>query len=198
MSLKKYADWIAKNRDVEYRVCFEEIPPVTAKHKWVGAQSIGDCVYGIPNDMGALLKHTTEGITYVGDVGNGLFKWTGGCMWHGILYCFSRTSNCLLKISLDTETIQYIPLQEYYAREHHYGGVCTKDGIIYQPPRDSDHILVWELKTEKSRSIRLACNSEEKTYRYCGSIIHPNGFVYFLPERNERAIKLNTETEEWS
>ena len=195
--MEEYRCYIARNRDVEYKVSLETLPAVAATHKWVGAQYVSGCLYGIPNDMGAVLKYTQSMKIYLGDVGTGLFKWTGGCVWNHFLYGFPRTSNKLLKMSLDSGEIQYIHLDERYPKEHHYGGVCTRDGIIYQPPRDSDHILVWDLKTEKARRIYLNTKSEKEKFRYCGSILHPNGFVYFLPEMGERIIKLDTRTEEW-
>ncbi len=195
--LKKYQEYINQNRDVKYYSSFESLPEVSAVHKWVGAQSIADRLYGIPNDMSAILKYRRASGVYLGQVGNGLFKWTGSCIWNGCLYAFPRTSNSLLKMSLDTETVEYVHLKEPYAREHHYGGICTKEGVVYQPPRDSDHLLVWDLKTEKAERIYLGSRSGDRIFRYCGSILHPDGQAYFLPESGERVIKLNTKTREW-
>lgn len=197
MTLKRYYDYIAFNRDIKYFVFFEPLPSVDAIHKWVGAQNKDDCIYAIPNDMNAVLKHTINGNFYIGDLENDPFKWTGGCLWKGSLYGFPRTSNCLLKMSLDTELIQYVYMEKDYSKEHHYGGICTKEGIIYQPPRDSDHILVWDLKTASTRKIHLSPKSKHREFRYCGSVLCPNGYAYFLPELAERVIKLNTATEEW-
>ncbi|MCI8598705.1 MAG: hypothetical protein HFJ10_09735 [Lachnospiraceae bacterium] len=196
--LEKYREYIRKHREVEYKVSLEALPEALAVHKWVGAQSVADDFYGIPNDMDAILKHTETGNQYLGQVGNSLFKWTGGCIWNGFLYGFSRSSNSLLKMSLDIEKIQYVELKEAYLGEHHYGGICTKEGIVYQPPRDSDHILVWNLNTEKTERIYLASKSENRKFRYCGSILHPSGFAYFLPEAREKVIKLDIKTKLWT
>lgn len=193
--MQKYCSYITENMNVQYKVDFEKLPAVHALHKWVGAQCASDCLYGIPNDMNMILKFSSKGSSYLGEVGNELFKWTGGCIWDNCLYAFSRTNSNLLKMSLNTKKIEYIHLQEKYRKEHHYGGVCTKSGIIYQPPRDSDHILVWNLREQNSKKI---CLISEKKFRYCGSVLHPNGFAYFLPEAGERVIKLDTKTEEWN
>lgn len=198
MGIEKYYRYIMGNRNVKYTVAFRVLPSVTAEHKWVGAQCVDNYIYGIPNDMNAVLKHTEKADVYLGKLGEGLFKWTGGCVWEGFLYAFSRTSNSLLKMSLDAETMEYITLSEKYSQEHHYGGICTKSGIVYQPPRDSDHILVWNLKTGRTERIYLSSKKENKKFRYCGSVLHPNGYAYFLPELNERVIKLETETGKWS
>lgn len=195
--LERYQDYIARHNDIQYHVSFEDLPETSAVHKWVGAQSIGGYTYGIPNDMSAVLKYDGAAGSYLGQVGNGLFKWTGGCVWNGFLYAFPRTSSSLLKMSLDTEAIEYVRLEEPYSREHHYGGICTKEGVVYQPPRDSDHILVWDLKKEKTEKIYLALRSENIGFRYCGSILHPNGRAYFLPESGGRVIRLDIKTREW-
>lgn len=195
---EKYRDYAAQNRAVEYSVFFDSLPPVMTTHKWVGAQSVDSDIYGIPSDMNAVLKFTAKGSAYLGKLGNNLFKWTGGCIWNGCLYGFSRSSNNLLKMELDTEAMQLIPVGEAYAQEHHYGGICIKDGIVYQPPRDSDHILVWDLKTEKTAKLHLPSEPNAGTFRYCGSILHPNGYAYLLPELGEKVIKLNAATGAWS
>lgn len=197
MTLKKYRDYAIQNKDVKYSVSFESLPPTLVAHKWVGAQSVDGHMYGIPNDMGTILKHDKKEVVYLGDLGNGLFKWTGGCLWNGSLYGFPRTSNYLLKMTLNTENIELIDVKESYSREHHYGGICAPNGIVYQPPRDSNHILAWDLKTETSRRIYLTPKSSLKKFRYCGSILHPNGNAYFLPEMGERVICLDTRTEKW-
>lgn len=197
MKLKKYYDYVKRNENIEYSVTFEPLPLVRGTHKWVGAQKTDHCIYGIPNDTNVILKHTKLGNFYIGDLGNSLFKWTGGCIWNGFLYAFPRTSDYLLKMSLDTEHIELIPVADGYGQEHHYGGICTPNGLVYQPPRDSNHILVWDLKTEKTRRIDLVPKSSSKTFRYCGSILHPNGNLYFLPEIGERIIRLETKSGEW-
>lgn len=192
-----YSNFIMQNRSVNYNVSFIPLPHTNAVHKWVGAQYSSGFIYAIPNDMNAILKYKENKVIYLGKVGDDLFKWTGGCVWNDTLYCFPRTSNSLLKVSLENEKIKYIKIKEQYFQEHHYGGICTPSGVIYQPPRNSDHILVWDLKTESVRKINLNMYSENKIYRYCGSVLHPNGYVYFLPEKGEKIIKLDIKTEKW-
>lgn len=182
---------------VTYNVSFVPLPHTDVLHKWVGAQYSDGTIYAIPNDMDKILKYKDNKIAYLGKVGDGLFKWTGGCIWNDCLYGFSRTNNSLLKLSLENEITEYMHVEEQYFQEHHYGGICTSDGIIYQPPRNSDHILVWDLKTGSTRKIYLNMYPKNKTYRYCGSILHPNGYVYFLPEAGEKVIKLDIKTEKW-
>ena len=196
--LRDYRNYITQNQNVKYSVCFEKLPFTAVDYKWVGAQYFNHCLYGIPNGMDAILKHTAETNIFLDKMGRDAFKWTGGCMWNNCLYGFSRTQNCIFKMSLETEKVEYIFLENRYLQEHHYGGVCTKEGIVYQPPRDCNHILVWNLKTGKTRKIYLNLRTEQQKFRFCGSVIHPDGYIFFLPEMGERVIRLNIKTEEWS
>ena len=91
------------------------------------------------------------------------------------------------------ETIDIIPLPTHYGREHHYSGAVTEDGILYQPPRNTNHILVTDLKDYSVRTIPIGTSKGNYLgrYRYSGVIRHPNGNIYMIPEFNERVIKLN-------
>lgn len=194
MGINEFKAYIEKNRDVHYKVSFIPLPQMMAEHKWVGGQWIDHVLYGIPNDMDGILKYSNYSSEIIGSLGSRLFKWTGGCYWHGCLYGFSRTSNSLLKLCIGTGKIDYVTGNYIYSGEHHYGGVCTEDGYVFQPPRDSDHILMWDLK--KGFSQRIVLDGEK--HRYCGSILHPNGNIYFLPELNDKVIQFNIITREWS
>lgn len=196
MCFLEYREFVKANRLVKYHVSFERLPEIKEKHKWVGAQYYNGVVYGIPNDMHAVLKYKEDGsVEFIGDMSSDVFKWTGGCIWKNNLYGFSRTKNSLFKMSLENEKLQEIELQQGFHREHHYGGVCTEDGKVYQPPRNSNHILAWDLKEETAKKIPLISADDDNRYRYCGSIYHPNGYIYFLPERGHKVIKMDVKTE---
>ena len=164
------------------------------KHKWVGAQINYGTVFAIPNDETRILCYDQNSNSYIEGVNKGLFKWTGGCVWNNSIYCFPRTSNSFLKIS--DEDVEEIPLLIEYRGEHHYSGICTREGIVYQPPRNTNHILKTDLKSGLSNKIDIVDKKYKVNYRYCGSIIHPNGFIYFFPESG-RVIKLNPDTDKW-
>lgn len=197
--LEQYQQYVAQNEDVQYSVSFAEIPKTEEAHKWVGAQGYNDKVYFIPNDATQILEYDLQNDTVkkAAQLEAGLFKWTGGCIWRNQAYFFPRTSNDLISYNLIGGNVQRYASKYGYTKEHHYGGVCTKEGVVYQPPRNSDHILVWDLKTHDSWRIQLAPSWMKMSFRYCGSIIHPNGYAYFFPEHNGRVIKLNLKTEQW-
>lgn len=163
-------------------------------YKWVGAQFYNGTVFTIPNDETRILCYNIQGSKYIDNVKEGLFKWTGGCIWDDAIYCFPRAANSFLKIC--NGMAEEIPLSIEYEKEHHYSGVCTKAGIVYQPPRNTNHILKTNLVNGLSTKIDIVDKKYRLNFSYCGSIIHPNGFVYFFPE-NGRVIKLNTLTDEW-
>lgn len=166
----------------------------TAKYKWVGAQYLNDQIICIPNDETKVL-FIDKKFEYKGDLSNNTFKWTGGVVWDGSVYAFPRSANSFLKIN-DRE-IKEIILTEYYEKEHHYSGVCTRDGVVYQSPRNTNHILKTDLKTGVSKKIYIVNEKFKVKLRYCGNIIHPNGFIYFFPEQNGRVIELNPKTDKW-
>ena len=193
----RYRESLQENENVVYEVRFESIPLSKVNHKWVGGQYIKGMVVGIPNDMSAFLQYNGREKEYIGSLSEGKFKWTGGCVYEGFLYGFPRTSNMMLKLDLQLRRIEYMDIKEKYRKEHHYGGVCTKDGVVYQPPRDTDHILVWYLENGENRRIQIAPRLWGMKLRYCGSIIHPNGYAYFFPEKKGKVIKLDLKTEKW-
>lgn len=185
------------DKSITYELTLRPIDPSNAAHKWVGAQVYHDKVYAMPNDETRVLCYDVEHnrIDYITGIKTGLFKWTGGCVWKNAIYCFPRTANSFLRI--DEKGTKEIPLTFEYKKEHHYSGVCTKDGIVYQPPRNTNHILKTNLNTGTSTKITIVDEKYRVTFRYCGSIIHPNGYIYFFPENNECVIKLDPKTDKW-
>lgn len=192
IEFKEFRDWV--DNSVTYVLKTVSLEPSNVKHKWVGAQFYHGKIYAIPNDETRILCYDSV-TSYVGHTSSGLFKWTGGCVWNDSIYGFPRTANSFLKI--DETSVNEIPLTVEYKNEHHYSGVCTKDGIVYQPPRNTNHILKTVLNTGVSSSIAILDEKYNVTFRYCGSIIHPNGFIYFFPEGNDQVIKLDPETDKW-
>lgn len=171
------------------------------QYKWVGGQvNENDDLFGIVNGATKVLKFSNlnQTIEYFGELPPRNFKWTGGCFYNKSLYGFPRSANELLKVDVEQETTQELKLGLNYRGEHHYGGVLTRKGIVYQPPRNTDHILAIDLNTLRCRRIPLAPQWKKIKFRYCGSVLHPNGFVYFLPEFGERVIKFDPDTEEFA
>lgn len=195
IEFKEFHNWVDKS--ITYEISRVELEPSNVKHKWVGAQVYHDKIYAIPNDETCVLYYDVEHnkINYITGISNGLFKWTGGCVRKNAIYCFPRTANSFLRI--DEKDTKEIPLTIEYKKEHHYSGVCTKDGIVYQPPRNTNHILKTNLNTGASTKIIIVDEKYRVNFRYCGSIIHPNGCIYFFPENNECVIKLDPKTDKW-
>lgn len=181
----------------EYVVRKADLPIKHKGYKWVGGQWTGNKFYGVPNDEKAFLFYDKNGPQIGDSQFTGCFKWTGGCIWKDKMYCFPRSRNSFLVYDLKTEEEYERFLPCGYLDEHHYGGVRTGEGIVYQPPRNTDHILVTDLKYFAVRKIFLAPSWMRMKFRYCGSIIHPNGYIYFLPERDQKVIKFNPVDETW-
>lgn len=191
----KYKCIVKNNSDVTYSVELQKIPKSEVAHKWVGAQVFNGNVVGIPNDEESVLINQ-EQWALMRVAKRGRFKWTGGGVWNNRLYCFPRTSNSFLVY--DGEKAELLHLDFKYDFEHHYSGVlCNDIGVVYQPPRNTNHILKTDLKTNKSKKILILPDSFNCKLSYCGSVRHPNGYIYFLPVSGCKVIKLNPLTDDW-
>lgn len=171
-----------------------------SKVKYVGAYAEKDSIVFVPNSKSQILVYDIEKKQFAewGSLPAGTFKWTGCGGENGTIYAFPRASNQLLKIECKTKKAELISIGTSYLREHHYGGVLHKNGRIYQPPRDTDYILVIDINTYVTHKIYLTPKLLHLKLRYCGSVMHPNGYIYFIPERNARVIKFDPISEKFS
>ena len=176
------------------RLSLEAYSIQSGDEKFVGAVNCSDeMVCFIPNSSFKIMTmHYLEGnLEQWGDIPGGSFKWTGGGCYNNSIYAFPRSSNYLLKIDVFRKDTEMIDLHTNYRDEHHYGGVLEDDGCVYQPPRDCDFMQVIDLNRNIVRRIYVTPRIFRLKLRYCGSVAHPNGYIYFIPERHERVIKFN-------
>lgn len=190
----KYKEFINANRTLRPDISIINLPQKQNRFQYVGAQYCNGRIYGIVNSAETMLVydiHKNE-FSFIGNFSDNDFKWTGGCIYHGSIYMFPRAEQTLLSYNPDAKTFSEIESSVVFENEHHYGGVCTDEGFLYQPPRNSNHILKWDIKSKKSSKINIDTN---KVFRYCGSVLHPNGYIYFIPEKEGRIIKMNIANE---
>lgn len=168
--------------------------------KFVG----GILVYGtiaclIPNSSRQVMLFNTSTLEYEkwGWLSDGRFKWTGGGQKNQYIFAFPRAFNKILQIDCQELKTEEIDISLNYKGEHHYGGVLCKNGMIYQPPRNTDHLLAINTISWEVHKIKLLHGYIHYKLRYCGSVLHPNGYIYFLPERNERVIMFHPSTEKF-
>ncbi len=162
-------------------------------YKWVGGVFFQNKVVGIASGGRdcLIIDVENEQVIRYGSLPEGTFKWSGGCVWNHCIYGFPRRSNNILCIDLSDRRsgIKYKSLSIDYQSEHHYGGVCTDKGIVYQPPRNTDSILKINLNTGETKEIWIS--KKKKDFLYCGSLLHPNGLIYFFPQYRERVMVLD-------
>lgn len=185
--------FLSKTKDIKYDWQYGEKIDIKYKHNWVGAQFYRDEALCIPNDENRILSVKNKFLGNISD--SSLFKWTGGSVYNNRMYCFPRTADSFLVYN--GNDVYKMPLSFKYEKEHHYGGVCTNEGVVYQPPRDSNHILKTDLNTGKSEKIMITPKYIKGGLRYCGTVMHPNGLIYFLPENN-KVIVLNPQNDKWT
>lgn len=200
LAFKEYTEL---NKDITYEHTLIPMEKLEHRCKWVGGRFYDNRLIGITNCAPAymyLRLGCSHGEVKQLDSCDSDFMWTGGSVYNDSLYFFPRTANEVFCFDKSIDAISRRKLKYRYKGEHHYGGVMTDDGIIYQPPRDTDHILVIDVKEDDegwNRKIQLKPRIFKKKLRYCGSLIHPNGFIYFFPEEDDRVIKLDPKTDEW-
>ena len=190
----EYMRFIHENKDLIPE--FKHIPQSKKQNsfQYVGGQILNKSLYAIINSSEKMLIYNipNDKMNFSGTFDKTDFKWTGGCIYNDNLYAFPRFENSLLKYCPSTNIFEKIPCTFNYEKEHHYGGICTNEGIIYQPPRNSDHILKWDIENKKCEQIQINAGAKS---RYCGSVIHPNGYAYFIPEKDFCVIKMDLKTE---
>lgn len=187
---QKYRDFVLKNRDLRPRFSEISVPVKQNSFQYVGGQILNGSLLAVVNSAQKMMRYRiSDGrFDFFGDFGIDDFKWTGGCCFAGKIYMFPRSSRNLLVYDPETESFETVYCGTDYEGEHHYGGVCTEDGIIYQPPRNTDHILKWDIKTGTCERITV---NDGIPCRYCGCVIHPNGSVYMIPEKDLKVLKIN-------
>lgn len=168
-----------------------------ADYKWCGGVRDFRYFYAIPNDAQCILKIDMEtGTPKIIRIPFSQTRgWTGGAIYQDVLYGFPRSANYLLAMDIKSQTVKMIPLGTNYLEEHHYGGVVTQSGILYQPPRNTNHILKINLNTKKCEKIYIDSVNRKMTYRYTTGVVHRNGLIYFFPERGEKVMVLRLEGE---
>ena len=180
-----------KYSEVEYSR-IEKKETLYAYGKWVGGVFYKSEIYGVPTSINRLFKASSKNVKVFGNVRIGTYKWTGGGVYKERIICFPRTANSFLEIKPISGEIKELKIDFKYRGEHHYGGVITDDGMVYQPPRDVDHILITDLKKMKSYKMYMP---DRREVRYCGTLETPDGLIIFLPEKGRRLLVYERKTE---
>ncbi len=199
---KDFLKLIENNKNA-YIEKIEEIQLNDGKNdfKWVGAVEYNDNIYFIPNGINKFLVYDIKNETYnyiPFNCKEGKYRWTGGFEYLGKIYALPRTRNTILCLDPSTKKVEEIQLGLKYKQEHHYSGVQIENGVVYQAPRNCNHILKIDVKNKIAKKIYISPKWLNVKYRYNSGILHPNNNIYFFPERNRRVMVLNTKTEKVS
>ncbi len=192
--MERYREFVLQNRHLSPIFSHIMIPEKQNSFQYVGGQIFEGTLYSVINSAQKMMRYRLrdQSFHFSSDFGNEDFKWTGGCFYNGILYMFPRRSCDLLAYDQAYDRFEKVSCKTDYLGEHHYGGVCTKAGIIYQPPRNTNHILKWDISRKHYETITV---NNGNNCRYCGSVIHPNGYIYMIPEKDAPIIKIDLDTE---
>jgi len=192
---KNIRDTLEENKDIAYTRS-ETIEVFEKGYKYVGAiLADNSMIYGIPTGASSILEINPKKNTYnyFGKLSDDAFKWTNGCFYKGYVYGYPRFSNNLLRINPETHEVEEINLNLHYSKEHHYSGALVGN-TVYQPPRNSDHILCINLDDYTTSQIPLG-----KNMAYNGCIYHYNGLIYMFPVyKGDKVLVLNPATKTFS
>lgn len=191
---KDFYEFTKQNRELKPAFRTIKLPEQLNRFQFVGGQFYEGKVYSVVNSAESMMIYDTENgeVSYCGSFPADDFKWTSGCVYNGKIVMFPRSADTMLMYDVNSGSFSEIPSGFNYTCEHHYGGILTNDGIVYQPPRNSDHILRWNLNDGTCAKIKISGGS----CRYCGGVIAPNGYAYFIPEVNLKVLRMNLNTEE--
>lgn len=172
---------------------------IDVNYKYVGG-ILGDDgkIYCIPTGASSIMEidTKTKKLSFWGNLDSANFKYTGGGYSEGIVYGFPRKSDKFLKIDTKTHSVSEEPFYRITPHihalygEHHYGGILINDKI-FCCPRERNTILIINTKTHLAHEIRTPLG-----VRYSSVCYHPNGNLYFTPERNPggKVMKLDLKT----
>ena len=164
--------------------------------KWVGGcLASNGRIYGIPNGNRQVLEidPVTGRYCLFGYTSSGNFKWTGCAVGEdGLIYGMPRSANSVLVIDPVSQSVKEHSIGTNYGQDHHYGG-CIVGKKIYLAPRTANHILV--INIDDWSTYRLGETILTTTTRYSAVLKHPNGYIYFIPERNAKLLKLDPNTD---
>lgn len=166
------------------------------KSAWGGCCYAFDRLIGITNSSREVLTvdSVSNEIDIFGKTKIGTYKWTGGCNYKGKCYGFPRKENSILVIDYKNKEAYARKLDINYRGEHHYGGTFLPEGIVYQPPRNTNHILRIDLNTFGTKVFYMP--GIDESCRYSASVLHPSGDIYFMPEFGYPMAVLHPDTGE--
>lgn len=193
--LQEFKSFAEKNKDIKFRYkLYNFVHDVD--HACVGVKQYNKTLVFVPNDINYLfIISDTDNERYDLDNVN-KFKWTGGSIYKESLYCFPRSANKILQYNFLSKKINSIEVDAYIninGDEHHYGGIVLENGVMIQPPRNSNYIFIYNINTKEEKKIKICPSFMSGNFRYSAIILHPNGFIYLIPE-NGKVIKMNSST----
>lgn len=193
--IQRYHEFVLQNRHLSPVFSQIAIPEKQNSFQYVGGQIFNGTLYSVINSAQKMMSYRLkdQSFHFSSSFSDEDFKWTGGYFYSGIFYMFPRRSCDLLAYDPANDRFETISCKRDYSGEHHYGGVCTRNGMIYQPPRNTNHILKWDISRKHCEAITI---NNGNNCRYCGSVIHPNGSIYMIPEKDAPVIKIDLETEQ--
>ncbi|MDO5150993.1 MAG: hypothetical protein Q4D76_16615 [Oscillospiraceae bacterium] len=154
-------------------------------------------LYCCPANGGQIMMYDlkNKSFSFGSTISSGPLLFSGIGKYGNNIYCFPRRANSIVVHDRINNTTREIDLRTKYHQEHHYCGVITSEGVAYQPPRNTNHILKIDLNKFSVEKVDISFPKAK--IRYSGIIYHPNGYIYMIPEYNGKIIVLDPKTDKF-
>lgn len=184
------------NRHEQLYTDIEKIP-VPKEVQCVGCLIYNDYLYCCPANGGQLMIYNLNRQTFSfgSTISAGKLLFSGIGKYGNNVYCFPRRANSIVMHDCISNITREIDLGTEYEEEHHYCGVITSEGVVYQPPRNTNHILKIDLNDYSVEKIDISFSRSR--IRYSGIVYHPNGYIYMIPEYNGKVMVLDPHTDKF-
>lgn len=188
-----------QNLDNEDEMLYSDIEIISVPRivQCVGCLIFNDWLYCCPANGGQIMMFNLKNhsFSFGNTISSGKLFFSGIGKYGNNIYCFPRKANSIVEHDCFDNVTKEIDLGTDYEDEHHYCGVITPEGIVYQPPRNTNHILKINLNDYSVEKVKISY--PKARIRYSGIVYHPNGCIYMIPEFSGKIMVLDPQTDKF-
>ncbi|GMH97493.1 hypothetical protein TrST_g13888 [Triparma strigata] len=154
-----------------------------------------EAIYGLPCHADSVLKivPATGEVKTFGDLGGQMWKYHGGNLAEGRIWCIPQKAKRVLVINPQDDSISYVG-GPFEGECKWYGGLPGKaDGCIYGMPQCSHGVLKINPKTA---TVDIIGSFPEGGHKWHGGLVDANGDILAIPANADSCLKVCPSTGE--
>ncbi|GMH88554.1 hypothetical protein TL16_g11190 [Triparma laevis f. inornata] len=175
-------------------------PVFEGEFKWLRSVKAVDgegreCIYGLPCHAEGVLKIVPETgeVKVFGELGSKKWKYHGGNLAEGKIWCIPQKAQRVLVIDPFNDTISYVG-GNFPGECKWYGGLPGRaDGCIYGMPQCAGGILKINPKEE---TVEVVGEFEVGGHKWHGGLVDANGDIHAIPANADSCLKVSPSTGE--